>query len=202
MDSPAPTAQTASPPSPWIVAGLDFRNLGWVALALGVMVVSIRLEAYDWPLRFVHVASGVLLTGADIILGFIVGPTLRRLDWSARRQFTLKLLPKTLFIMTPLGIIAPTSGYYYAERLGYMELGYPEFYWIIGALVVSLILAIQGIFILLPTNIRAYLEMRKETPDVAKVTGMMRLYFYVTASQGVMQVLIVTIMVKMAGGGL
>jgi hypothetical protein len=201
MDSPAPTAQTASPSS-WIIVGLDFRNLGWVALALGVMVLAIRLDAYDWPLRFVHVASGVLLTGADIILGFIIGPTLRRLDWTARRQFTLKLLPKTLFIMTPLGIIAPTSGYYYAERLGYMDVGYPEFYWIIGALVVSLILAIQGIFILLPTNIRAYLEMRKETPDIAKVTGMMRMYFYVTASQGLMQVLIVTIMVKMAGGGL
>jgi len=185
-----------------MIAGLDFRNLGWVALALAVMIVAIRLDAYDWPIRFVHVASGVLLTGADIILGFIIGPTLRRLDWPARQQFTLKLLPRTLFIMTPLGVIAPTSGYYYAERLGYMDVGYPEFYWIIGALVVSLILAIQGIFILLPTNIRAYVEMRKVSPDISKVTGMMRMYFYVTASQGLMQVLIVTIMVKMAGGGL
>jgi hypothetical protein len=201
MDSTTPTAESASS-SPWIIEGLDFRNLGWVALALGVMVAAIELDAYDWPLRFVHVASGVLLTGADVILGFLVGPTLRRLDFALRRQFTLKLLPKTLFVMTPLGIIAPTSGYYYAERLGYMDVGYPEFYWIIGALVVSLILAIQGIFILLPTNIRAYLEMRKPTPDMAKVTRMMGVYFFVTASQGVMQVLIVTIMVKMAGGGL
>jgi hypothetical protein len=201
MDSTTPAAESASSSS-WIIEGLDFRNLGWVALALGVMVAAIKLDAYDWPLRFVHVASGVLLTGADVILGFLVGPTLRRLDFALRRQFTLKLLPKTLFVMTPLGIIAPTSGYYYAERLGYMDVGYPEFYWIVGALVVSLILAIQGIFILLPTNIRAYLEMRKATPDMAKVTRMMGMYFYVTASQGVMQVLIVTIMVKMAGGGL
>lgn len=202
MDSTTPSAQAVAPSSPWIIEGIDFRNLFWVALALGVMVAAIVVDTYDWPLRFIHVASGVLLTGADIILGFIIGPTLRRLDFPARRQFTLKLLPKTLFIMTPLGIIAPTSGYYYAERLGYMDVGYPEFYWIIAALVVSLILAIQGIGILLPTNIRAYLEMRKENPDIPKVGRMMRNYFWVTASQGLMQVLIVTIMVKMAGGGL
>src|SRR4051812_3976682 len=105
---------TTTPSSPFIVAGLDFRNLIWVAIALGAMVVAINVTEYDWPLRFIHVASGVLLTGADIILGFIIGPTLRRLDFSARRGFTLNLLPKTLFIMTPLGIIAPTSGWFYA----------------------------------------------------------------------------------------
>jgi tellurite resistance protein TehA-like permease len=201
MDTQTAPRELASP-SPWIWEGIDFRNLAWVVLALGVMVVAIQLDGYDWPLRFVHVASGVLLTGADIIMGFLIGPTLRKLDFEARRKFSQNLLPKTLFIFTPLGIIAPTSGYYYAERLGYMNLDYPEFYWIIGALVVSAILAIQGLGILLPTNLRAYLETRKAKPDAAKITRMMRLYFVTTASQGVMQVLIVTIMVKMAGGGL
>ena len=64
----------------------------------------------------------------------------------------------------------------------------------------SAVLAVQGLFILLPSNIRAYLEMRKENPDPAKVGRIMRTYFYTVASQGVMQILIVTIMVKMAGG--
>ena len=69
----------------WIVEGIDFRNLGWVFLALGVMVYAI---AGDWPwlLRFVHVASGVLLTGADILLGFLIGPG--RL-WSGLEDVTL-----------------------------------------------------------------------------------------------------------------
>jgi hypothetical protein len=42
--------------------------------------------------------------------------------------------------------------------------------------------------------------MRKDQPDPAKVGRIMRTYFYTVASQGVMQILIVTIMVKMAGG--
>jgi hypothetical protein len=199
MDSPTSAAHLASP-SPWIVQGIDFRNLFWVALALGVMILAINMTAYDWPLRFIHVASGVLLTGADILMGFVIGPTLRKLDFEARRQFSRNLLPKTLFLFTPLGIIAPTSGYYYAERLGYMDLGYPEFYWMIGALAVSAVLAFQGLLILMPTNVRAYLETRKEHPDMAKIGRMMRLYFFTIASQGVMQVLIVTIMVRMSGG--
>jgi tellurite resistance protein TehA-like permease len=201
MDTQTSPSQVA-PSSPWIWQGIDFRNLIWVVLALGLMIVAIKLDSYDWPLRFVHVASGVLLTGADIIMGFLIGPTLRKLDFEARRKFSQNLLPKTLFIFTPLGIIAPTSGYYYAERLGYMDVGFPEFYWIVGALVVSAILAFQGLGILLPTNLRAYLETRKPNPDADKITRMMRLYFFTVGSQGVMQVLIVTIMVKMAGTGL
>ena len=199
MDSTTPAGQvTAS--SPWIVEGIDFRNLFWVVLSLGAMVAAIMTKEYEWPLRFVHVASGVLLTGADILMGFVIGPTVRKMDFEARRQFTQNLLPKTLFLFTPLGIIAPTSGYYYAERLGYMQMGYPEFYWIIGAFAVSAVLAVQGLFILLPTNVRAYLETRKETPDMQKIGRMMRRYFYTVASQGLMQVLIVTIMVRMAAG--
>ena len=199
MDQTAAATQGVVP-SPWIVQGIDYRNLGWVALALAAMIVAIQVDGYDWPLRFVHVASGVLMTGADMLMGFVIGPAVRKMDFEARRQFSKNLLPRTLFVFTPLGIIAPTSGYYYAERLGFMELGYPEFYWIIAALLVSVVLAVQGLFILLPTNVWAYLEARKEQPDMAKIGRMMRRYFYVIASQGLMQVLIVTIMVRMAGG--
>jgi len=199
MDS-TPTSIASASQSSWIIQGIDFRNLFWVALLFAAMIWAILTPEYDWPLRFIHVASGVLLTGADIIMGFLIGPTLRMLTFDARRTFTLKLLPKTLFIFTPLGIVAPTSGWYYAERLGYTVMDYPDYWWIVGALVVSAILAVQGLFILLPSNIRAYLEMRKDQPDPAKVGRIMRTYFYTVASQGVMQILIVTIMVKMAGG--
>ncbi len=183
----------------WMVAGIDFRNLIWVALALGVMVAAI-VSGDEWSLRYVHVASGVLLTGADILLGFLIGPVVRKLDFSARREFTLKLLPKTLFVMTPLGIIAPTSGWFLAVQHGYTELGYPEFWWVAAALAIAAVLAVQGLAILLPSNLRAYLEMRKEAPDFERVGRIMRLYFWTIASQGVMQVLIVVVMVKFATG--
>ena len=183
----------------WRIAGIDFRNLGWVVLAVGV-VVAVILNGEPWPLRFVHVASGVLLTGADILLGFLIGPVLRSLNFEARRSISLKLLPKTLFILTPLGIIAPTTGWYLAVQTGYLEYGYPQFWWVVAALAVSLVLAIQGLFILLPSNLRVYLEMRKDAPNVERVTRIMRRYFLTIASQGVMQLLIVVIMVKFATG--
>ncbi len=198
MDSTS-TSVASAPQSSWIVQGIDFRNLFWVALLFGAMIWAIH-SPYEWPLRFIHVTSGVLLTGADIIMGFLIGPTLRMLTFDARRTFTLKLLPKTLFIFTPLGIVAPTSGWYYAERLGYTAMDYPEYWWIVGALIVSAILAVQGLCILLPSNIRAYLEMRKDQPDPAKVGRIMRTYFLTVASQGIMQILIVTIMVRMSAG--
>ena len=191
---------SVSRPEPfWMVAGIDFRNLIWCAVAIGIMVAAI-VSGDEWSLRYVHVASGVLLTGADILMGFLIGPILRGLRFEARREFTLKLLPKTLFIMTTLGIIAPTSGWYLAIHHGYHELPFPEFWWVAAALAIAAILAIQGLGLLLPVNLRAYLEIRKETPDFARVGRIMRLYFWAIASQGLMQVLIIVVMVKFATG--
>lgn len=183
----------------YLIAGIDFRNLIWVAAALGLMVFAIVWRD-EWLLRYVHVASGVLLTGADILFGFVVGPVVRRLPFEARRAFSLRLLPKTLFIMQTLGIMAPTSGWFLAVQSGYLELGYPEFWWVIAALAVATLLAVQGLGILLPSNVRAYLEMRKETPDPARVQSIMRIYFVTLASQGVLQVAIIAIMVKFSTG--
>ena len=84
--------------------------------------------------------------------------------------------------------------------MGYIDLGYPEFWWVIAALVISTILAVQGLGILLPSNLRAYREMRKENPDPEKARRIMRIYFVTLASQGIFQVLIVMIMVKFATG--
>ena len=179
-------------PSRWIWEGIDFRNLFWVFLALGVMVVAI-IWGNDWFLRYLHVASGILLTGADILFGFVVGPVVRAMPFDARRSFSLNMLPKTLFIMQTLGIMAPTSGWFLAVRMGYIDLGYPEFWWVIAALVISTILAVQGLGILLPSNLRAYREMRKENPDPEKARRIMRIYFVTLASQGIFQVLILSL---------
>jgi hypothetical protein len=84
--------------------------------------------------------------------------------------------------------------------MGYLDLGYPEFWWVVGALAIATILAIQGLGLLLPANLRAYLELRKENPDPEKVRRIMRTYFMTLASQGIFQVLIVVIMVKFATG--
>lgn len=178
---------------------IQWRNLIWVAVAFGVMVWAI-LSRDLWFLNFVHVVAGLLWTGIDLFMGFVIGPILRRLDFATRRAIISRLMPKMIFIMTPLGIIAPTAGWFLAVELGYLDLAFPQMWWFIAALVVTTILGVQGIGILLPTNIRVYLEMQKDAPDGDKIARLMRRYVRVVAFQGAMQVLIIVIMTRFATG--
>ena len=85
--------------------------LGYAFIAIGVMIVAIT--SHDrWFLNFVHVICGVMWTGIDLFMGFIVGPILRRVDISTRREVIVRLVPKTLFLMPTLAIITGTSGWY------------------------------------------------------------------------------------------
>lgn len=178
---------------------IQWRNLIWVAVAFGVMAWAI-LSHDLWFLNFVHVVAGLLWTGIDLFMGFVIGPILRRLDFATRRAIISRLMPKMIFIMTPLGIIAPTAGWFLAVELGYLDLAFPQMWWFIAALVVTTILGVQGIGILLPTNIRVYLEMQKAAPDGDKIARLMRRYVRVVAFQGAMQVLIIVIMTRFATG--
>ena len=195
MANAATTVTPARDPSTII----QWRNLIWVAVAFGVMVWAI-LSRDLWFLNFVHVVAGLLWTGIDLFMGFVIGPILRRLDFATRRAIIFRLMPKMIFIMTPLGIIAPTAGWFLAVELGYLDLAFPQMWWFIAALVVTTILGVQGIGILLPTNIRVYLEMQKAAPDGDKIARLMRRYVRVVAFQGAMQVLIIVIMTRFATG--
>ena len=53
---------------------------------------------------------------------------------------------------------------------------------------------------MLPTNIRVYLELKGAEPDMAKIGRLMRLYIYVVASQGVMQIGIIVVMARFVTG--
>ena len=53
---------------------------------------------------------------------------------------------------------------------------------------------------LTPINVMVYLELRNETPDMDRVSRLMRIYFRLTASQGVMQVAIIVIMARFVTG--
>lgn len=169
------------------------------ALALAVMIFAIVHEGV-WLLNFVHVMSGVLWTGIDLFLGFIIGPILRRQSWDTRRAFTAALIPRTMVLMPTLAIVTGTSGWFLAQRMGYLDLGYPEFWWVAAALAIITVLTIQGLGILTPVNILVYLEMQKPAPDVERIGRWMRLYVRVVAIQGVMQVAIIVVMARFGAG--
>lgn len=195
MAEAATIVTTAPDPSTQI----QWRNLIWVALAFGVMVWAI-LSHDVWFLNFIHVVTGLLWTGIDLFMGFVMGPILRRVDFPVRRAVVSRLMPKMIFIMSPLGAIAPTAGWFLAVELGYLDLAYPQMWWFIAALVVTTILGLQGLGVLLPTNIRVYLELQKDAPDADKIARLMRRYVRVVAFQGTMQVTIIVIMTRFATG--
>lgn len=191
-------SHTATAPATEITP-LDFRNLIWVGAALLAMIVVINLDQI-WPLKFMHVMSGVLWTGIDLFMGFVLGPIVRVVSLDARRAIITRLTPKTVFIMPTLSIITGTTGWFHAKQLGYLDLPWPQFGWVAAALAIITILSIQGMFYLLPTNVRVYLELRKPNPDGAKIGRLMSGFFYVVAFQGCMQIAIIVVMTKFDSG--
>lgn len=178
---------------------IDWRNLIWVALAFAIMGAAI-VSANQWYLNFVHVFTGLLWTGIDLFLGFVIGPIMRRVDFPVRQAITTRLMPRMMFIMPTLAIIAPTAGWFLAVEQGYLNLTFPELWWFIAALAITTVLGIQGIAMILPTNIRVYLEMCKPEPDGERIGRLMRSYVRMVAFQGAMQVLIIVIMARFATG--
>lgn len=187
------------------VAGVDgappihLSNLVWVALALAVTIAAI-LSGVHWFLNFVHVVSGVLWTGVDLFMGFVIGPIMRSLPFPVRRAFIARLMPKTLFLMPTVATITGTAGWFLAQQSGYLQMDYPQFWWVLAALVILTILTVQGLCILLPVNLMVYFEVRKAQPDVARIGRLMRWYVYVVASQGAMQIAIIVVMARFVTG--
>jgi hypothetical protein len=178
---------------------IRWHYLWYAALALVVMVFAI-LSGNRWFLNFVHVLCGVMWTGIDLFMGFIVGPILRRVPLAARREVITRLVPKTLFLMPTLSIITGTTGWFLAKQLGFLDLGWPEYAWVVAALVLVTLMAVQGTGYLLPTNLWVCFQLQKANPDHEKVGRIMRNYFWAVASQGAMQVITLIIMARFVAG--
>ena len=153
-----------------------------------------------WPLNFVHVFSGLLWTGIDLFMGFVLGPILWVIDVSARKAVLLRLTPRTLFLMPTLSIITGTTGWYLAEDLGFTALNWPQCGWVAAAIVLVVLMAVQGLGYLLPTNLRVCLELQRGSPDGAKIAKLTNRFFLAVALQGVMQVATIVIMARFATG--
>jgi len=186
-------------PQPAAAVSIRPAYVAGALAAFGAMVAAIALDDI-WLLHFVHVMAGILWTGIDLFLGFVLGPIMRRLPFETRRTLISALIPRTMILMPTLAIITGTGGWFLAKRLGYLELGYPEFYWVAAALVIITILTVQGLGILTPTNILVYLEMQKPNPDGEKIGRWMKTYVRVVAFQGIMQVAIIVVMARFGAG--
>ena len=172
--------------------------VGYVGL-LALMVVVIWLDD-RFVLNFMHVMSGVLWTGIDLVMGFYVGPALRSTPFEARRAVTMRLVPRTLFLMPTLAIMTGTTSWFHAKQLGFLDTPWPQYGWVLAALIIITILTVQGLGLLLPTNVRVYLELRKSEPDRERIGRLLRSYVYLVGFQGVMQIAMIVVMAKFVTG--
>ncbi|MBO0753224.1 MAG: hypothetical protein J2P53_13990 [Bradyrhizobiaceae bacterium] len=180
-------------------AVVRWHYAGYCTLALVVMTVAIASHE-RWFLNFVHVISGVLWTGIDLFMGFVMGPILRRVAPQVRREIIIRLVPKTLFLMPTLSIITGTAGWFLAKDLGLIDVAWPQFAWVAAALALVVAMTILGVGFLLPTNLRVCIELRRPDPDFARIGGMMRRFFVAVAVQGTMQVATIVIMARFVAG--
>jgi hypothetical protein len=87
-----------------------------------------------------------------------------------------------------------------AKDLGFLDIPWPQFGWVLAALVLVVLMTIQGTGYLLPTNLRVCFALARPAPDLEKITRLMRNFFYVVAAQGIMQVLTIIIMARFVTG--
>jgi uncharacterized membrane protein len=178
---------------------IRWHYLAYAAVAIGVMIIVI-VSRNLWYLNFVHVFCGLLWTGIDLFMGFLLGPILRSVDVTARKAVLLRLTPRTLFLMPTLAIITGTTGWYIAQDIGFTALPWPQYGWIAASLALVTLMTVQGLGYLLPANLRVCLELQKAKPDNTRIARLTSHYFLAVALQGAMQVVTIVVMARLATG--
>ena len=178
---------------------ISVRSNIWITVPIGALIVAI-LTANFLLLNYVHVFTSMLWTGTDIFMAFLLGPILRGVSLSTRKEVISWLRPKMVFYMPTVASVTTTAGYFLASKMGLITLQTPVLYWITAVLIIVVAMLIQGLGILLPTNLRVYYELRKSEPDMARIQRLMRRYVKVVATQAILQFVIIFIMANFATG--
>jgi uncharacterized membrane protein len=188
-----PPSSSAAPPTISLPANL------WIIVPIGAIIVAI-LTANLLFLNYIHVFSSILWTGTDIFMAFLLGPVLRNVSLSTRKEIITWLMPKMVFFMPTISAVTTTAGYFLASKMGLITLQPPTSYWIFTVLAIVAVMMVQGLGILLPTNLRVYFELRKDKPEMPKIQRLMKTYVKVVAIQAVLQFAIIFIMAEFATG--
>lgn len=185
--------QQTSPPT------ISLRANIWIVIPIAALIAAI-LSANFLFLNYVHIFSSMLWTGTDIFMAFLLGPVLRNVSLSTRKEVISWLMPKMVFFMPTVSAVTTTAGYFLASKMGLITLQPPTVYWISAVLIIVAAMMIQGLGILLPTNLRVYYELRKSESDMSKIQKLMRRYVQVVAIQAALQFTIIFIMAEFATG--
>src|ERR687892_2552386 len=108
----------------------------WVIIPIIAVVVAI-LSANLLLLNYIHVFTAILWTGTDIFIALLLlGPVLRNVSLSTRKEAISWLMPKMVFYMPTVAAVTTTGGYFLASEMGLITLNPPVVYWISAVLVI------------------------------------------------------------------
>lgn len=166
-------------------------------VVIGALVVVIVRNSLYW-LDFFHVFGGALWISTDLLMGFIIGPTMGHLDIPARMAFARGLMTKMMVVMPTAVICTLASGWQVARAFGFFSIPYhPLHGWILAALIVVALLSILAYTFLEPANIIVLMELRKPEPNGLLIGRMMKRFLYCAGVLGVLQLSIIVIMVRL-----
>jgi hypothetical protein len=151
-----------------------------------------------WGLDFFHVVGGAIWTTIDLFMGFIIGPILARLDPPSRIALTKRLMPKMLVLMPTVVISTLAGGWQLVRRVGYLNIPYPQHWWLTASFIVVGLMAIVAYGVLEPANILVLLELRKPEPNVGLIGRTMKRFIWGAAVTGAGQIAILIIMTRIA----
>jgi hypothetical protein len=167
-------------------------------LVLVALVVTIAANS-QYGLDFFHVFGGALWVSVDLIMGFIIGPIMGRLDIPARMVFSKNLMTKMMVVMPVVVICTLTSGWQLARLDELFVYPFaPQHGWILAALIVVALLSVIAYVFLEPANIIVLMELRKPEPNGLLIGRMMKRFLYTAGILGVLQLSIIVIMVRLA----
>ena len=176
-----------------IVSPYSLLTLGVPLAALGVALAWGNLLA----LNYVHVLMGGTWTGIDLFMGLVMSRIMKGLEPQARTMVIKRLVPVMLFLMPALATAAITSGITVAGKLGMLASPSPA---VMAAVAIVVILSVQGFGIIMPTEARVFLELRKKNPDRDKLVRWGMRNIKLAGSQGIFQVVLIFVMANLALG--
>ncbi len=167
-------------------------------IPVAALIVSLISKSF-LLLDYVHVISGAIWTGTDVFMGVVLARLMRTLNINERVEIAKRLTPRTVFLLPSLAAVTVTAGIYLAEIDGYFN---PLSSWVVAAIIVVIILTVQGFAILLPNSVRILLEITKKKglPDKEKIARLNMINLKLSASQAFFQFVIIFIMANLAVG--
>ena len=203
---PPPDVQSRGPgPGPRITeARVPDSIVPIPAIAIGAVVFAALIVTIAtnklWALEFFHVAAGGIWTALDLFLGLVLGPILGTMSISSRMELTRRLMPKIAVIMPVAVTCTLAAGWQLGVYLATVDSSYIHHDWIVASYIVVGVLAVIALGILEPANIAVLFELRKPEPDGVVIGILMKRFIYTAGIIGVMQIVTLVIMTKIASG--